>query len=80
MDLIGVVLVSAAVICFTLSMRWAGIEKSWGSSDVVGTLVATGVFAVVFVVNEWYQGDRAFITSKILQQTTLRTAGIFEFL
>jgi multisubunit Na+/H+ antiporter MnhB subunit len=80
MDLIGVVFVSAAVICFTLSMRWAGVQKPWSSGDVVGTLVATGVFAVAFVVNEWYQGDRAFITGKILTQTTLRTAAIFEFL
>jgi multisubunit Na+/H+ antiporter MnhB subunit len=80
MDLIGVVLVSAAVICFTLSMEWAGVEKSWSSGDVIGTLITSIVCVALFVVNERYQGDRAFITSKVLRQTTLRTAGIFEFL
>ncbi|CAO2651133.1 Nn.00g094300.m01.CDS01 [Neocucurbitaria sp. VM-36] len=79
MDIPGVIFISAAVICFTLAMRWAGVEKKWSSADVIGTLVGSILFVIAFVLSQWLQGERAFITGKIFRQPTLRTAGIFEF-
>lgn len=80
MDIPGVVFISAAIICFTIALRWAGAEKKWSSADVVGTLVGSILFALAFVLSQWLQGERAFITGRIFRQPTLRTAGIFEFL
>lgn len=63
-----------------MAMRWAGAEKAWRSTDVVGTLVGSILFIIAFIISQWLQGDRAFLNGKILRQPTLRTAGIFEFL
>ena len=80
MDLLGVALICASVVCFTLAMRWGGAEKSWKNSDVVGTLIGTGVFAIAFVVDQWYQGDRALVKTSFLKKRTLLIGAIFSFL
>lgn len=80
MDLPGVAFISGTVICFTLAMRWAGVEKSWKSADVIGTLVGTLILGVAFAVDQWWQGERALIMTSFLRNRTLLVGGIFEFL
>lgn len=80
MDLLGVAFIVASVVCFTLAMRWGGAEKAWRNSDVVGTLIGTGVFAIAFVVDQWYQGDRALVKTSFLKNRTLLVGSIFSFL
>lgn len=80
MDLPGAALISAAIISFTLALRWGGVEKSWGASDVVGLLVATGLFLVLFGIDQWVQKDRALIMPTFLSNRVLLVGAIFEFL
>ena len=80
MDLLGVALICSSVVCFTLAMRWGGAEKSWRNSDVVGTLIGTGLLAIAFVVDQWYQGERALVKTTFLKNRTLLVGGIFSFL
>jgi hypothetical protein len=68
MDIPGFLLISASVVCYLLAMHWGGIEKSWGSSKVVGTLVGSIVIFIAFVVLEWYQGDRALLLPSLLKK------------
>ncbi|PQE29820.1 major facilitator superfamily transporter protein [Rutstroemia sp. NJR-2017a WRK4] len=37
MDILEIIFICAAIVCFALSMQWAGVEKPWKSSDVIGT-------------------------------------------
>jgi hypothetical protein len=46
-------------------MERAGVEKPCSSGDVIGTTITSIVCVALFVVNELYQGDRAFITGKV---------------
>jgi hypothetical protein len=80
MDLVGVTFISGTVICFTLAMRWAGVEKSWKDAHVIGTLVGTTVLGAAFAVDQWWQGERALIMTSFLRNRTLLVGGIFEFL
>ena len=80
MDIPGVVLISGTIICFTLAMRWAGVEHTWKSSEVVGTLVGTVVLAVAFAADQWYQGERALLLTSFLKNRTLLVGSIFELL
>jgi hypothetical protein len=80
MDLPGAILVCAAIVCFTLALRWAGIEKSWNDSEVIGTLVGAGIFLILFGVDQWYQGERALIMPSFLKNRILLVGAIFEFL
>ena len=80
MDLLGVAFVCGAVVCFTLAMRWGGAEKTWKSSDVIGTLIGSGLLIVAFVMDQWYQGDRALVMTSFLKKRTLLIGSIFSFL
>lgn len=80
MDILGVLFVCAAIVCFALAMQWGGIEKSWRSSDVVGTLIGTVIFVVAFGLDQWYQGERALIMPSFLKNRYLLVGAIFEFL
>ncbi|KAH9904693.1 putative gliotoxin efflux pump [Xylariomycetidae sp. FL2044] len=79
MDIPGAVLISATIICFTLALRWAGVEKAWADPDVVGTLVATPVFLVLFALDQRFQGERALIMPCFLENRVLLVGAIFEF-
>jgi MFS transporter, DHA2 family, glioxin efflux transporter len=80
MDLLGVAFISGAVICFTFAMRWAGVEKSWKSADVIGTLIGTGLLIIAFVADQWYQGERALIMTSFLSNRSLLVGATYEFL
>jgi hypothetical protein len=80
MDVPGVALLSGMVVCFTLAMRWAGVEYSWRSSQTIGTLVGTGLLGIAFAIDQWYQGERALLLTSFLKNRTLLVGAIFEFL
>lgn len=80
MDIPGSVLICATIVCFTLALRWAGVEKAWSDSDVVGTLVATPIFLILFAVDQWYQKERALIMPSFLKNRVLVVGAVFEFL
>ncbi|PQE03130.1 major facilitator superfamily transporter protein [Rutstroemia sp. NJR-2017a BBW] len=71
MDILGIIFICAAIVCFALSIQWAGVEKSWKSSDVRGTLVGTVIFVVSFGMDQWYQGERALIMPSFLKNRIL---------
>ncbi|KAI0116204.1 putative gliotoxin efflux pump [Hypoxylon sp. NC0597] len=79
MDVPGAILICATVVCFTLALRWGGVEKAWGNSDVVGTLVATPIFLILFGIDQWFQGERALIMPSFLRNRILLVGAIFEF-
>ncbi|KAI2615579.1 putative gliotoxin efflux pump [Hypoxylon sp. NC1633] len=79
MDVPGAVLICATIVCFTLALRWAGVEKAWADSDVVGTLVATPIFLVLFGIDQWFQEERALIMPSFWRNRVLLVGAIFEF-
>ncbi|PSN59688.1 putative MFS transporter [Corynespora cassiicola Philippines] len=79
MDLPGVLFISGTVVCFTLVMRWAGVEKPWRDSAVIGTLIGTALLAFAFAEDQWYQGERALVMKSFLKNCSLLIGRIFEF-
>ncbi|KAI0456051.1 DNA repair protein RAD50 [Xylaria acuta] len=67
MDLNGTVLILGAVICFILAFQWGGTLLPWSDSRVIGTLVGFVLISIVFVVNEWWMGDRALLEPRIMK-------------
>jgi hypothetical protein len=80
MDILGVILISASIICFSLSLRWAGIEKEWNHPHVIGLLVGTLLLIIAFIGEQWFQGDRALLMRTHLRNRTLLVGAMFEFL
>lgn len=67
MDPAGVVVILGAVVCYLLALQWAGVSKAWSDSEVVGLLVGFGLLIVLFIVVEWYSGERAMIPFRLMK-------------
>ncbi|KAL8906322.1 MAG: hypothetical protein Q9207_002097 [Kuettlingeria erythrocarpa] len=80
MDLLGFLTITASVILYLLAFQWAGVEKRWGSADVIGLLVGSGTLSLMFMANEWWQGERALLLPTILKEYTISNGCIFCFL
>lgn len=80
MDLPGAFLVLAAVVCYLLALQWGGTTKPWSSRDVYGTIIAFGLIMVLFVVVEWWQGDRALLVPYLLKNRVIWVGCLFGFL
>ncbi|KIM96947.1 hypothetical protein OIDMADRAFT_131347 [Oidiodendron maius Zn] len=77
MDLIGTFIIMGAIISFTLAMEWGGVTKPWDSADVIATLVVCGILIIIFILNEWWQGDRAQLEFLKLRERTLLAVCVF---
>jgi len=80
MDIAGALVFTGALMCYLLALSWAGATKSWGSSEVVGTLVGFVTLIIVFLVIEWRQGDRALLHPFIMRNRTIMSGAFFSFL
>lgn len=79
MDLIGTFIIMAAAICYLLALQWGGVTKEWSSGGVVATLVLFIILVIVFVVAEWWQGDRAVLVGRLLRNRTILIGSIYAF-
>lgn len=79
MDLIGTFIIMAAAICYLLALQWGGVTKEWSSGSVVATLVLFIILVIVFVVAEWWQGDRAVLVGRLLRNRTILIGSIYAF-
>lgn len=79
MDPVGIVLVLAALVCFTRAVEVAGVHRGWGSGEVVGLFVGSGVAVVAFVVSQYLQGDHALLVSRLIRQRGIYMSMGFGF-
>ncbi len=80
MDPLGTLTIMAAIICYLLALQWGGVTKAWSDSPVVGVLVGFGLLIVLFVVVEWYMGDRALLQGKLLERRAIVVTCAYVFL
>ena len=67
LDFLGLVILTASMISYTLALEWGGLTKSWSDGTVVATLVVWLVLTVAFFVNEWFLGARAMMPLYLLK-------------
>lgn len=80
MDLSGTSLIMAATICYLLAMEWGGTTKTWNSASVIAVLVLFPVLILFFILNEWWQGEKAQLTFRILKNRAMLAVCLFAFL
>ncbi len=57
-DFMGAILAAVATICLLLGLTWGGNQTyDWGSAQVIGVLVASGVLYVVFFIVERFADE-----------------------
>ena len=80
MDFSGTSLIMAATICYLLATEWGGTTKAWNSASVIAVLVLFPVLIFVFILNEWWQGEKAQLTFRILKNRAMLAVCLFAFL
>jgi uncharacterized membrane protein YidH (DUF202 family) len=79
MDLPGTFTIMAAIVCYILALQWGGQTKSWSDSSVIGTLVGFVLILILFVVVEWYQGERAMVNGRLLKTRNISLGMAYIF-
>lgn len=79
-DPIGEVLVFGAVLSFFMAVQWGGVEYAWNSRVEIGLLVGFLLLSIAFVVNEWFQGDRALVVYRLLRRRSIAASAGFILL
>ncbi|KAK7440914.1 hypothetical protein CaCOL14_001979 [Colletotrichum acutatum] len=77
LDLPGVAVVLGGLTCFILAIEYGGVSKAWNSGTVIGLLVAFFVLVILFIVLEWYQGDRALLVGRLMKRRTIAACAVF---
>ncbi|KAK1637090.1 putative MFS transporter [Colletotrichum phormii] len=77
LDLPGVAVVLGGLTCFILAIEYGGVTKAWNSGTVIGLLVAFFVLVIIFIVLEWYQGDRALLVGRLMKRRTIAACAVF---
>ena len=79
LDLIGnFILIVAAVMLF-LALQFNEENWSWGSARIIGLLVGAGVTAIIFVLWQRQQGDRALLPPRIVLQRSVAVSCLAAF-
>ncbi|KAJ5685232.1 hypothetical protein N7536_007851 [Penicillium majusculum] len=91
LDLIGASLLIPAIVCLILALQWGGNTYTWGSSQIIGLFVGSGLLTILFVASQIYvskqdeknptgqNAGRATLPPSILKQRTIWSAGLFAF-
>lgn len=79
LDLIGnFILIVAAVMLF-LALQFNEQYWAWGSARVVGLLVGSGITAILFVLWQRRQGDKALLPPRIILQRSVSVSCLGAF-
>lgn len=76
----GAVFLICAIVSLLLALQWGGFTYTWGNSKVWGTLLGFGLLIAVFIVIQFYQGDKATIPVRVFKQRTILVSCVFSAL
>lgn len=81
MDPVGVALVMGAIVAYMLALQWGGQSKAWNSSEIIGLLVGFVMIGIVFVIWEYFQGERAMVVPRLfdLKKRAVGISCLFVF-
>jgi MFS family permease len=79
-DPLGVVLFTGALVSYILALTWGGTEKAWSSSTIIGLFIGWILLSILFVANEFWQGERALVVVRLLKQRDMWVNAIYLFL
>jgi len=67
LDPLGIALLLGATLCALLGLQKGGITNPWSSSQVIGLFVGFPLLFILFILDQWYMGERASYPFRILR-------------
>ncbi|KAI0407963.1 MFS gliotoxin efflux transporter glia [Xylaria palmicola] len=78
-DPIGLIIIIASLVTFFLALQWGGISKPWSSGTVIAVLVVWIVLTIGWIVLQWFQKDRALLSTRMLSNRHIAACCIYLF-
>lgn len=78
-DVIGTCLLIPWIICLLLALQWGGVQYPWSSWRLIMLLAMFSVLFLGWLLSQWYQGDNATVSFRILYQHTQAFRSCFSF-
>ena len=79
LDLIGNFLLIVAAVMLFLALQFNEQYWAWSSARVVGLLAGSGITAIIFVIWQWRQGDKALLPPRIVLQRSVAASCLGAF-
>ncbi|KAF4953593.1 hypothetical protein FGADI_5929 [Fusarium gaditjirri] len=79
MDFIGTALVMGASLSLLLALQYGGVTHSWNSSIVIGLLVGFVLMVIALIGVEFWLGERAMLTPRLIRQRTVWVNAVWGF-
>jgi MFS family permease len=77
LDFNGMLLSVGALSCLTVALQWGGVAEPWSDGSVVGCLVAFALLVCLFIINEWWMGERSLLVPRLIKTKTLALLSSF---
>ena len=78
-DFAGVALLSGTLVCLLLALAWAGDVYAWGSPEIIGLFVASGVFFVMLLSAE-SRAAEAIVPLHLFRNRVFAVGSLLTFL
>ncbi|KAG4281723.1 hypothetical protein FPRO06_10627 [Fusarium proliferatum] len=79
MDFIGTALVMGASLSLLLALQYGGVTHAWNSSVVIGLLVGFILMIITLIAVEFWLGERAMLTPRLIRQRTVWVNAVWSF-
>ncbi|WKT52094.1 Major facilitator superfamily [Fusarium oxysporum f. sp. vasinfectum] len=79
MDFIGTALVMGASLSLLLALQYGGVTHAWNSSVVIGLLVGFVLMVTALIGVEFWLGERAMLTPRLIRQRTVWVNAVWGF-
>lgn len=79
LDLVGVSLLTGAIVVMILALQFGGTTMPWSSPTVAGLLVGCGAILVVFAGWQVYLGEMAVFVPRLLRQRRVWASSAWAF-
>ena len=79
LDLVGVSLLTGAIVAMILALQFGGTTMPWASATVSGLLVGCGAILAVFVCWQVYLGEMAVFVPRLLRQRRVWASSAWQF-
>ncbi|KAH7151222.1 major facilitator superfamily-domain-containing protein [Fusarium sp. MPI-SDFR-AT-0072] len=79
MDFIGTALVMGASLSLLLALQYGGVTHAWNSSVVIGLLVGFVLVIIALIAIEFWLGERAMLTPRLIRQRTVWVNAVWSF-
>ncbi|PLN81697.1 putative efflux pump antibiotic resistance protein [Aspergillus taichungensis] len=79
LDLLGNLFFLPGVICVLLALQWGGTKYPWSNGRIIALFVLFGVLMIIFAGLQKYQGEKATVPVRLIQNRNVWGAAFFSF-